>query len=346
MPLLCVICMIMEQIKLYPLKFEPIYQYRIWGGHRLVNLLTQPLPDNDPIGEAWILSDRDDHPSTVTDGPLKGKTISELLVDASEPLLGKIAGRFEKFPLLLKFLDCQKVLSVQVHPSDQLKKYIPAGESGKTEAWVVLQTGNEGKIYAGLKPGTTEDKLRSSLEKHEVADDLASFKPNVGDSVLIKAGTVHTLGDVVVFEVQENSDVTYRLYDWDRVDEKTGKPRDLQVEQAIACIDFAQTAIGPVKPVIENDGPELREKIFDNEHFILWRLTGTVPFMVGEEAVPRVLVCIEGTGELETHNDLFSLTKGEVMLLPAVCGACPFVPKDKVILLEIAVPETAFINDQ
>jgi mannose-6-phosphate isomerase len=146
--------------------------------------------------------------------------------------------------------------------------------------------------------------------------------------------------------VQENSDVTYRLYDWDRVDEKTEKPRDLQVEQAIACIDFAQTAIGPANPIIENDGPELREKIFDNEHFILWRLTGTVPFMVGKEAAHRILVCIEGTGELESNNDLFSLVKGDVMLLPAICGACPFVPKGNVILLEIAVPETAFTNDQ
>src|ERR1700676_2709385 len=102
---LCVISMIMEQIKLYPLKFEPIYQYRIWGGRRLANLLTKPLPDNDPIGEAWILSDRDDHPSTVTNGPLKGKAINELLMEVPEQLLGKLAGSFKKFPLLLKFLD-------------------------------------------------------------------------------------------------------------------------------------------------------------------------------------------------------------------------------------------------
>jgi mannose-6-phosphate isomerase len=337
---LCVICIItMEQIKLYPLKFEPIYQYRIWGGRRLNNLLTKPLPANDLIGEAWILSDRDDHPSTITEGALKGKTINDLMTDASHQLLGKLDDKFKRFPLLLKFLDCQEVLSVQVHPSDQLKQYIPPGESGKTEAWVVLETGEKGVIYAGLKPGTTEDKLRNSLEKHKVADDLASFSPTIGNAILITAGTVHTLGDVVVFEVQENSDVTYRLYDWDRVDEKTGKPRDLQVEQAIACIDFAQTAIGPVKPVVENDGPQLREKIFDNEHFILWRLTGTLPFMVGKEALPRVLVCIEGAGELESNNNLFSLTKGEVMLLPAVSGACPFVPKGNVILLEIALPE-------
>lgn len=335
---------IMEQTDIYPLKFEPIYQYRIWGGRRLANLLKKPLPapDNDrdePIGEAWILSDRDDHPSKVSSGKLKGETINQLLSKYPRQLMGTLEGKFKRFPLLLKFLDCQQVLSVQVHPSDQLKKYIPEGESGKTEAWVVLETGKDATVYAGLKPGTNESMLRASLDKHKVADDLASFKPTVGDGVLIKAGTVHTLGDVVVFEVQENSDVTYRLYDWDRVDKKTGKPRDLQVEAAIACIDFNQIAIGPVKPVIENDGPEVRERMFDIEHFKLWRLTGSCPFMVGEKATPRILICVEGSGELETHNDLYKLSRGEVMLIPAINGACPFVPQGKVVLLEIALPE-------
>ena len=330
---------IMEQIKLYPLKFEPVYQYRIWGGRRLANLLTKPLPAHDPVGEAWILSDRDDHPSKVTNGKLKGQTINQLIAHSPEQLLGKFAPYFKRFPLLLKFLDCQQVLSVQVHPSDQLTKYIPKGEKGKTEAWVVLETRKGAIIYAGLKPGTTEDKLRASLQKQEVADDLAHFKPKAGDSVLIKAGTVHTLGDVVVFEIQENSDVTYRLYDWDRIDEKTGKPRDLQVEKAIACIDFTQTEIGPVKPVIEENRPDVREKVFDNQHFKLWRITGTSPFMVGKTDTPRVLVCIEGKGELDSNNEFYTLDKGEVMLIPAITGACPFVPKDKVILLEIALPE-------
>jgi mannose-6-phosphate isomerase len=328
----------MEQIQLYPLKFEPIYQYRIWGGRRLDNLLSKPLPAHDPVGEAWILSDRDDHPSKVINGKLKGQTISELFEHSYEQLMGKHAEKFKRFPLLLKFLDCKEVLSVQVHPSDQEKKYIPKGDSGKTEAWVVLETGKESIIYAGLKPGTTEKKIRESLEKHKVADDLAHFKPKLGESVLIKAGTVHTLGDVVVFEVQENSDVTFRLYDWDRVDKKTGKPRDLQVEEAIACIDFTKTAIGPVKPVIANDEPVLTEILVDDKHFNMWRHTGELPFMAGKEASPRVLVCVEGEGELETNEDLYPLKRGEVMLIPAVSGACPFIPKGKVVLLEIALP--------
>jgi mannose-6-phosphate isomerase len=330
--------MSMKQTKLYPLMFEPIYQYRIWGGRRLSNLLTKPLPANDPIGEAWTLSDRDDHASKICNGKLKGQTITRLLEHSAEQLMGKLAGKFKRFPVLLKFLDCQQVLSVQVHPSDRLTEYIPAGENGKTEAWIVLECGKECIIYAGLKPGTTKAKLLDSLEKHKVAADLAHFKPRPGDSVLIKAGTVHTLGDVVVFEIQENSDVTYRLYDWDRIDKKTGKPRDLQVEKAIACTDFAQTEIGPVTPAIENDGPEIREKLFDNEHFKLWRLTGDTSFMVGKDEMPRVLVGIEGEGELESDSDFYPLKRGDVMLIPAVSGACPFVPKGKVVLLEIALP--------
>ena len=331
----------MEQEQLYPLKFEPIYQYRIWGGRRLNSLLEKPLPKNEPIGEAWILSDRDDHPSKVTNGRLKGKTISQLFEQAPKKLMGRLAGKFDRFPLLLKFLDCQQVLSVQVHPSDKLKKYIPKGENGKTEAWVVLETGKDATIYAGLKTGTTKKKIKIDLDKHQVADNLASFKPKVGDSVLIEAGTVHTLGDVVVFEVQQNSDVTYRLYDWDRIDEKTGKPRDLQVEEALACIDFNKTNIGPVITIVQSNEPVLRETVIENEHFNLCRITGEYPFMVGKDAVPRVLVCIEGEGEVEYSNEFYHLTKGEVMLLPATAGACPFVPKGEVILLELALPEFA-----
>ncbi|MGH7871064.1 MAG: type I phosphomannose isomerase catalytic subunit, partial [Candidatus Binatia bacterium] len=253
----------MNQIPLYPLRFEPICEYRLWGGRRLADLLRDPLPGDGPIGEAWLLSDRDDHPSRVADGPLKGRTIGQLLQQSPEQLLGKFAGRFRRFPLLLKFLDAREMLSVQVHPSDSQTDYLPAGERGKTEAWVVLEAESESRIYAGLKPGTTADVLRQALANRTVADHLASFTPKAGDSVFLQAGTVHSLGGgLVVFEVQENSDVTFRLYDWDRIDAKTGQPRALQVDQAIACIDFAQGAIGPVMPVVEEMKPVRRERLF------------------------------------------------------------------------------------
>src|SRR5664280_845505 len=137
------------QSVLYPLRFEPIYQYRLWGGRHLADLLTAPLPSG-PIGEAWILSDRKDHASQVADGPLKGRTLGELLELYPEQMLGNLAGRYPRFPLLLKFLDVRELLSLQVHPSDDRKDLLPAGETGKTEAWVVLEAGAKSRIYAGL----------------------------------------------------------------------------------------------------------------------------------------------------------------------------------------------------
>jgi mannose-6-phosphate isomerase len=329
----------MNQIPLYPLRFEPIYQYRLWGGRRLANVLSQPLPGDGPIGEAWLLSDRDDFPSLVADGPLKGRTIAQLTKQWPEELLGKLAGRFLRFPLLLKFLDAREMLSVQVHPSDQQTDYLPAGERGKTEAWVVLEAGPESRVYAGLKPTTTADDLRKAIANRSLADHLASFKPNLGDGILLQARTVHSLGDLVVFEVQENSDVTFRLYDWDRVDAKTGQPRALQVDQAIACIDFAQGAVGSVVPLVEETKPVLRERLFHCEHFGLWRLCGQSPFMVGAAGLPRVLVFLEGDGQLEHAGNDYAVGKGDVMLLPAEVGACLCRAHGAVSLLEISLPE-------
>ena len=329
----------MSQILLYPLRFDPIYQYRLWGGRRLSGLLTARLPGDGPIGEAWVLSDRDDHPSHVASGPLKGRTIAQLLEQFPEQLLGKLAGRFRRFPLLLKFLDAREMLSVQVHPGDSHTDLLPRGETGKTEAWVVLEAGTQSRIYAGLKPGTTEADLRQALADGRVADHLASFTPKPGDGVFLPAGTVHTLGGgVVVFEVQQNSDVTFRLYDWNHVDAKTGNPRALQVDQALACIDFGECAGGLVAPVVEATGPVERELLFHCEQFCLSRLHGDLPFGVGAPSVPTVLVCIEGMGQVEHGGATYAVTKGDVLLLPAGLRACTFRPQGAVKVLEVGIP--------
>jgi mannose-6-phosphate isomerase len=328
-----------SHIPLYPLHLEPIYQYRIWGGRRLGDILTEPLPDDDPIGEAWILSDRDDHASRVANGSLKGQTIGQLLEHWPDQLMGKLSGRFSRFPLLLKFLDAHEMLSVQVHPTDEHTDLLPAGETGKTEAWIVLEAGNESRIYAGLKTGTTADNLRQAITNGTVADHLAYFTPRPGDSVFLPAGTVHTLGgDIVVFEIQQNSDVTFRLYDWNHVDAKTGKQRALQIDQALACIDFTRGATKPIVPVMETTTPVQRERIFQCEHFYLWRLHGQSPFTVGEKDVPRVLVCLEGKGEIEHDDVVYAIGKGDVFLLPAAVGVCTFYPGSAVNLLEIEIP--------
>jgi mannose-6-phosphate isomerase len=327
------------QVPFYPLRFEPIYQYRLWGGRRLADLFTAPLPGDGPVGEAWVLSDRGDHQSRVADGPLKGRTISQLLAQSPEQVMGKLAGRFRRFPLLLKFLDAREMLSVQVHPADTHSDLLPAGETGKTEAWVVLEAGPNSRIYAGLKPGTTEAGLRQALTNGGVADCLACFTPKPGDAVFLPAGTVHSLGgDIVVFEVQQNSDVTFRLYDWDHVDAKTGKPRALQVDQALACVNFEECAGGQVTPGVEATKPVERERLFHCEQFWLSRMHGDRPFGVGTPSVPSVLVCIEGAGQLEHCGATYGIGKGEVFLLPALIGKCTFRPCSTVSVLEIEIP--------
>jgi mannose-6-phosphate isomerase len=328
----------MKDISLYPLRFEPDYQYRPWGGRRLSNLLSAPLPGGEPVGEAWLLSDRDDHPSVVADGPLEGQTIARLLEQSPEQLFGQLAAHFSRFPLLLKFLDVSESLSVQVHPSDAYKDLIPAGNTGKSEAWVVLEGGPEARIYAGLRPFTTAAVLRQAIKAGAVAGQLASFAPKPGDSVFVQAGTVHSLRDVVVFEVQQNSDVTFRLYDWEHVDPKTGQRRPLQVDQAMACIDFEQGAIRPVTPLVQETKPVLREKLVHCDHFGMTRISGQLPFIVGADGMPSVLVCLAGEGHLQYAGTRYSFDKGDVLLLPAVVGARSCQPHGVVSLLELSLP--------
>lgn len=329
----------MSDIPLYPLRFEPMFQYRLWGGRELGDFMGAELPGTDPIGEAWILSDRADHASRIENGALAGKTLSEVMRERKEEILGGEAGRFERFPLLLKFLDVERMLSVQVHPDDDQTDLIPEGDTGKTEAWVVLRAKPKARIYAGLRPGTTASDLRS-LTTADVDDRLASFEPQPGQAVKIEAGTVHAMGDgLLVFEVQENSDVTFRLYDWDHVDPKTGQRRALQVEQALACIDLAQGPISPVRPAVETPLPTKRETLFDNAHFHLRRIEASEPFDVGAPGEPRVLVQIEGDSALEHDEVDYPIGRGAVALLPASVGACRFQPSRPCTLLEISIPD-------
>jgi mannose-6-phosphate isomerase len=320
---------------LYPLRFEPIYQYRLWGGRRLATLLPEPLPNGGLVGEAWILSDRADHRSRVADGPLKGWTLGQLMDSAQDQLMGKLAWRFLRFPLLLKFLDALEMLSVQVHPA--------VGVYANTEAWVVLEAKKESCIYAGLKPHTTPEALRESIESGTVPDNLISIDPKPGDGVFIPAGTVHSLGgDVVVFEIQQNSDTTFRLYDWDHLDADTGKPRPLQIDQALAAIDFDGSKAGLVVAVEEALYPVERKRLFDCPHFSVWTLDGREEFTVGAEEMPRVLVCTAGSGQIEHAGISYPVGRGDVWLLPAVVGKSKFRPSGLVALLEIAIPSQTY----
>jgi len=322
---------------LYPLRFTPMFQYRLWGGRALGDFMDTTLPGEDPIGEAWILSDRDDFSSQIANGSLAGQTLSDLMQQRKADILGSHAQRFSRFPLLLKFLDVEKMLSVQVHPRDDQVDLIPDGDTGKTEAWVVLSATSGARIYAGLNPGTTAKNL-AALNAANADTYLPSFTPQVGQAVMIEAGTVHSLGrGVMVFEVQENSDTTFRLFDWDHIDAKTGKPRPLQVDKALSAIDFKQS---PVKPLPASDNVA-RQNLLENSHFRLVRWHKSNEFAVGAHADPRVLVCAHGAGQVIVGDVKVTMKRGDVVLLPASVGAARFNPAEPVIVFEIAIPEAA-----
>ena len=329
---------------LYPLRFGPIFQYRLWGGRHLEEVMNMPLPGDGPIGEAWLLSDRGDNASRVVDGPLAGWTLQDVMRAAPQQLLGDGTPAFTRFPLLLKFLDAHQMLSVQVHPTDEQAEHLEAPDSiglgyAKTEAWVVLAAGEHSRIYAGVEPGTKPDDLRA-LSAATMSLHVASFTPKAGDAVFVPAGTVHSLGgDVVVFEVQQNSDVTFRLFDWDRVDPATGTPRELQVEEALVCVDVSVDPVAAAVPVVESVDPVRRERLVRCEQFGVWRLSGRSPFPVGAVGKPRVVVSIDGEAEVDHDGDSYRLRRGDVLVLPAVVGVCVVRPIGEVTVLELSLPE-------
>src|SRR5262245_48835583 len=325
----------MSREPLYPLRLEPIFKAALWGGRRLGDLFGFQLLGEEPIGEAWLLSDQGESLSQVAEGPLEGMTLRQLLEREGERLLGAAANHQSRFPLLLKFINAQTALSVQVHPSDRHTQLLPPGERGKTEAWVVLHAESESRIFAGLKPAVGPDDVRRALRENTVAECLHSFAPKPGDSIFIPAGTIHAIGaGVVLFEIQQTSDVTFRLYDWGRVDAKTGQPRQLHIEQALACIDFASGPRHPIAPIVEQDKPIRRERLVGCEYFTLWRLQSQQPFSVGANDSCRMVVGIEGRGAILHENSEFPIQKGDALLLPAVVGACECRPEGALILLE------------
>ena len=326
-------------LPLYPLRFLPQFEYRPWGGRQLEGLMGSPLPGEAAVGEAWLLSDRDEHPSVVAEGALRGTSLRRLIQDFPARMLGAGAATASRFPLLLKFLDVSGTLSVQVHPADDQAALLPPGESGKTEAWVVLHAGDDSRVYAGLAPGMTGSSLRAAVDNGDIAQQLASFTPRVGDAILIPAGTVHCLRDVLVFEVQENSDVTFRLYDWDRIDGSTQALRPLQAEQALASVTFPQPALRPLRPVVESAEPVLRERLLDCSHFGLVRIRAAASFMVGAQSDPCVLVCIGGQGQVMHEDSAHPLRRGDTMLVPADIGPCRCIPQPSITLLQVTMPQ-------
>ncbi len=324
--------------KLYPLKFEPIFKPTLWGGTHLRPFLNRPRTD-EPTGEAWVVSDVEGSPSIVTNGPLAGRTLTELMKTQREGLLGAAKCINDRFPLLLKFLDAKQELSVQVHPTDEQAARRSPGSLGKTEAWVVLAANPEtSRLYAGFRTGVTAESFRAAMANHSTPETLHQFVPKAGDCVFLEAGTVHAIGrDLLLFEVQQSSDITYRLYDWDRVDAKTGKPRELHIEDGLASSNFDLGPCDPVQPVRRGD----RDRLVDCRYFTLDHYRGSQRIRVDEPGRCKIIVVLEADGrsELEWDDVVLALQSGDAYLLPACLGECSLLPAGPIRILEIGLPE-------
>ena len=318
---------------LYPLAFDTIFKSALWGGRRLAAFFPT-APSDGPLSEAWVLSDQGESISRVANGPLARTTLRELQRTRGRELLGRAGDRTE-FPLLLKFIDARDHLSVQVHPDDALARKLAGMAHGKTEAWVVLDVEPGSRICAGLANGVTREGLEAALAAGQMADVLHTFEPAVGDCVFIPAGTVHAIGaGLAVFEVQQTSDITYRLYDWGRVDPKTGQPRELHVDKGLACTDFSIGPRRPAWPALEHTGPVSRERLVRCDYFTLYRYHGSQSFIHEGGGVGTVLVGLNGDVAVRSGGREEWLRPGGVLLIPASLGRVEIVPAGDYTMLE------------
>ena len=221
---------------LYPLTFQPIFKERVWGGRSLERLYRKALPPGRPIGESWEITDRPEAVSVIANGPLAGKDLRWLTEAHARELLGTAQAQNGRFPLLIKLLDAREKLSLQVHPPARIAAQLD-GEP-KTELWYIADARPGAELYAGLRPGVTRSELERKIKEGSVADCFHRLPVKAGDAMFLPSGRVHAIGaGVVIFEIQQNSDTTFRVFDWNRPG-LDGRPRELHVAQSLQCIDF------------------------------------------------------------------------------------------------------------
>ena len=227
-------------LPLYPLMFHPRFKERVWGGRRLETLYGKTLPPDVPIGESWEIADRPGDESVIANGPLAGRTLRDLMIERAPDVLGDAAPAADgRFPLLCKILDARQKLSLQVHPPDRARHL---GDP-KTEMWYIADAGPGAELFVGLKRGVTRATFEGALGSGRVADCFHRVDVTSGDVMFLPSGRVHAIGaGLVIYEIQQNSDTTFRVYDWDRVG-LDGKPRELHVPQSLESIDFATDLI-------------------------------------------------------------------------------------------------------
>ncbi|MGI5835762.1 MAG: type I phosphomannose isomerase catalytic subunit [Chloroflexota bacterium] len=329
-------------IPLYPLKLSPMAMEKVWGGHKLNQLFPRLPKTKGPLGEVWVLWAG----LAIENGPLQGQTLASLVQQDPAAILGShLAGQPQQaFPLLLKFIDAQETLSVQVHPDDAYAQDRENQPYGKTEFWYVLDAAPGAKIIYGTNRSTTEQEIRLALAEGKVTDYLQFVPVSTGDVILLLAGTIHALGEgIVVYELQQSSDITYRLFDWNRVP-VGGVVRELHVEQSLDVADLEPKRIKKIQSVSLLEGANTQRLLCACRYFAAELLDLTEPFPQDTKmACFHIITDLQGTCRLvygPAPGDQTLLESGDTVLIPAGLDGYEIQPIDQpCVLIKGYVPD-------
>lgn len=312
---------------LYPLKFSPILKSMIWGGEKLRQYKAIDT-DQKNIGESWELSGVPGNESVVSNGEFAGRTITELIKEYGPDLLGrKVYETYgENFPLLIKFIDARDDLSIQVHPDDAMAQAVHGQPFGKTEMWYMVDADKDAHLMSGLSTEITPEEYVSRVENNTITDVLCDFKVQPGDVFFLPAGRIHSIGKgCFIAEIQQTSDLTYRIYDFGRLG-LDGKPRELHTELAKDAIDYSvsEDYRTSYESVMNVDTPLVECEYFKTH---LLDLTEPMSVKVNSKDSFMVLICLEGKGELQDpEGNVIALKQGETVLIPACNDTVTFNP--------------------
>jgi len=304
-------------MELYPLKFQPLYKYRIWGGEKLKTELGKNYSEN-LIGESWEISDVNNDETLVTEGPLKGLTLKQLTERFKGDFLGEtVYTAFgNNFPLLIKFIDAKTPLSIQVHPSNEIAKS-RHNSFGKNEMWYVMQAEKEAELIIGFKEDLSPKQYEQYLKDGKILDVMNHEVVSKGDTFYIPTGRVHAIGaGVLLAEIQQTSDITYRIYDYDRVDNTTGEKRELHNDLAKDVIDFSvhDTYKTHYNKTVNQSNTLVHSPYFKTNFL---KVEGNITKDYSNLDSFVIYMCVDGNTQIKWKNDIFTLKKGETLLLPA-----------------------------
>lgn len=305
---------------------------RVWGGRALEQLLGHELPTDQPYGETWDLCGLPESPSPVAVGLHRGKTLADLWRTHRIEMDPRSATMDSDFPLLIKWLDCRDWLSVQVHPDDSMARQVLKQPRGKSEVWIVLSAEPTARVYAGVRAGVSHQEFLQHLEAGSADECLHWFTPRAGDCIVLPAGTIHAAGGgLLIAEVQQSSDATFRLFDWNRPG-LDGKPRPLQIELGLQAIDWQQGQISPVTPrLIDIRQQGVRgEVIAEFDAFNVERYRVAESWIAPHPGELTVWMVLDGAVKL-THNqsgEQRELLQGQSVLIPAAAGECVWNPAE------------------